>query len=240
MQIASTLKSESTMAKENENYDKRRLWGRAQGRPLSPHQAGLVQTLLPQIAINPAAPLAQIKNGAPVILEIGFGGGEHVLALAARRPDAMIFGAEPFLNGTAKALTGIDKQALTNVCLHHGDVWEVLENLPDARLESVYILFPDPWPKPRHFKRRLVQEALIAEIYRVLRLGGALYFASDIVSYVDWALARILRHGGFAWQAEDSADWLTPYPDWPGTKYQAKAIREGRTPHYLTFVKTEL
>lgn len=226
------------------NKPLRRLWGRAQGRPLSTYQSELVDRFLPLVAL-PTAPneLQNLINGDQAVnLEIGFGGAEHLLHKAASDKDAIYIGVEPFLNGVAKALAGIDKNNLGNVRLHHGDVRDVLDRLPDACLDNAYILFPDPWPKPRHFKRRLIQQELINGLFRVLKPGGRLYFASDITSYVDWALIRILRYrdpsgGRFDWPAKNARDWMQSYPDWPGTRYEAKAFREGRTPHYFTFHK---
>jgi len=214
----------------------RRLWGRAKGRPLSPYQAGLVQNLLPRLAVG-ESPLAALDKFETIDLEIGFGGGEHLLHQARNDPSTGFIGAEPFLTGVAKALAGIDKDGLANINLHHGDVRPVLDNFPDGSINNIYMLYPDPWPKPRHFKRRLIQEHFISELHRVLKPGGELRFASDIPSYADWALARILKHGGFDWPAGNANDWLSPYPDWPSTRYEAKALREGRTPHYFNFIK---
>jgi tRNA (guanine-N7-)-methyltransferase len=222
----------------------RRLWGRAQGRPLSAYQSELVDRLLPLVKIPASVGgLQELLDGnLTVNLEIGFGGAEHLLHRAGSDKDALYLGVEPFLNGVAKALAGIDKNSLENIRLHHGDVRDVLDRLPDACLDNAYILFPDPWPKPRHFKRRLIQQELINGLYRVIKPGGSLYFASDITSYVDWALIRILRYrdqngGRFNWPAEKAKDWMRPFLDWPGTRYEAKAFREGRTPHYFTFTK---
>jgi tRNA (guanine-N7-)-methyltransferase len=222
--------------------DRRRLWGRAQGRPLSAHQAALVNTLLPRIATALPDPLNGLQGFDGIMLEIGFGGAEHLLHRAQENPKTAYIGVEPFLNGVGKALAGIEKLQLDNVRLHHGDVRNVLDGLPDACLEAAYILFPDPWPKPRHFKRRLIQEELISQLHRVLKPGGKLFFASDILTYVDWSFTRILRFSnpegkGFDWPANSQADWMQPYEGWPGTRYEAKAFREGRTPHYFTFVK---
>ena len=220
----------------------RRLWGRAKGKPLSPYQNGLVETKLAEISVDIENPLAGLEGFKAISMEVGFGGGEHLLHRAAQNPDIAYIGVEPFLNGIAKVLAGIDRAAqnqngLKNIRLHHGDVWQFLENLPDASLDHIDILYPDPWPKPRHYKRRLIQEDLIGEFHRILKPGKDLNFASDIPSYVDWALARILRHGGFHWNAQTSADWQTPYDGWPGTRYEAKAYREGRTPHYFRLVR---
>ena len=213
-----------------------RLWGRSKGKALSAHQKRLIETLLPQISVG-AAPLAGLEGYSKTILESGFGGGEHLLHMAAAHPDTGFIGAEPFLNGVAKALAGIDKIGLENIRLRHGDVETVLDALADGALDTLYSLYPDPWPKPRHYKRRLIQEDFIAKVHRVLKPGGEFRFASDIISYVDWALARVLRHGGFDWDASSTSDWGTAYADWPSTRYEAKALREGRTPHYFTFVK---
>ena len=218
------------------HHSRRKLWGRAKGKRLSPHQASLIENLLPKVQAMPD-PLGKFELDKKITLEIGFGGGEHLLHLARSHPGQGFIGAEPFLNGVAKTLNGIDTDGLKNIRIHHGDVSEVLQSLPDNSLERIYILYPDPWPKPRHYKRRLIQEEFIEELYRVLKPGYELRFASDIVSYVDWALARILRHGGFSWNATSATDWQTPYKNWPSTRYEAKAYREGRTPHYFTFVK---
>ena len=232
------------MNEQDKDKPLRRLWGRAQGRPLSAYQSGLVDGLLPSVSFpKNASDIKTLRSGQQkIVLEIGFGGAEHLLHKASAEPNTLHIGVEPFLNGVAKALAGIDRNDLENIILHHGDVRDVLDVLPDACLDSVYILFPDPWPKQRHFKRRLIQEELISAMFRVLKSGGQLFFASDITSYVDWALMRILRYkdengNGFEWPAEKAGDWMDPYPDWPGTRYEAKAFREGRTPHYFTFKK---
>ena len=217
----------------------RRLWGRAKGKPLRRYQAGLVTDKLPNIALDMKNPLAGLEHYKSVRLEIGFGGAEHLLHRALENPDTGFIGVEPFLNGIAKAMVGIEKSSLTNIRLHHGDVWQFLEKIPDTSIAHIDILYPDPWPKPRHYKRRLIKQDLITEFHRILKPGKELHFASDIPSYIDWALARILKHGGFAWSAESAADWQTPYNGWPSTRYEAKALREGRTPHYFTFIRQD-
>jgi len=234
------------MAQQSQSRSSRRLWGRAQGRPLSRHQSALVSSLLPKISIPPPPtnPLSGLDEYIAVNLEIGFGGAEHLLHRANLDRSAAYIGVEPFLNGVGKALAGVEKLGLENIRLHHGDVRDVMDGLSDNCLDNIYILFPDPWPKPRHFKRRLISDEFVAEIFRLLKPGGKLYFASDILSYVDWALIRILRHrnesgAGFHWPAQKSDNWMKPFPNWPGTRYEAKAFREGRTPHYFTFEKPE-
>jgi len=223
--------------------DQPRLWGRSKGKALSAHQANLIDNLLPRLSVEDN-PLAGLERYGVIILESGFGGGEHLLSTAQANPKAGLIGAEPFLNGVAKALAGIDKLGIENVRIRHGDVETVLQALPPGSVDIVYSLYPDPWPKPRHYKRRLIQHDFLAQVHRVLKLGGEFRFASDIISYVDWTLARVLRFetakgGKFLWPAERAADWMSPYKDWPSTRYEAKALREGRTPHYFTFVKTE-
>src|SRR5690606_3168564 len=152
-----------------------RTFGRIKSRPIKPRQAALVETLLPKIAFDP-----QEAPTPRTWLEIGFGGGEHLAEQAARHPDVRLIGAEPFLNGVASALRHVEERGLTNVRLHQGDAREVLAALPDASVDRVFILFPDPWPKARHHKRRLVQPQTVEEIARVLKPGGALRFATDV------------------------------------------------------------
>ncbi len=219
------------------HQDRRRLWGRAKGKALSAYQKNLMENLLPQVSIPAENPLAGLNDYTSISLEIGFGGGEHLLHCAGLYSDHCFLGAEPFVNGVAKALTGIEKRGVSNIRLHHGDARKIMETLPEASLDAIYILYPDPWPKPRHYKRRLIEEEFIADVHRILKPGGRLYFASDIISYIDWALARILRSGKFSWDMHSASDWLTPYDNWPSTRYEAKALREGRTPHYFTFIK---
>ena len=234
-------------ARPTRHAPRRRLWGRAKGRPLSPYQKNLIDHNLPAVCFHPGDDVLPPAHGQDhiVTLEIGFGGAEHLLHMAARQPNTDFIGAEPFLNGVAKALAGMERQGLNNIRLVHGDVCVAMDQMPDHAVDNIYILFPDPWPKPRHFKRRLISDSFVADMHRVLKPCGHLYFASDIPSYVDWALARILRYKdekghGFNWPAMSAKSWLTPYDDWPGTRYEAKALREGRTPHFFTFRRQPL
>jgi len=226
-----------TITKPSNGQRYRRLWGRAKGKPLSPYQSGLVEINLANLSVDLQTPLSGLDKYSRVRMEVGFGGAEHILYRAKQNPDTAFIGVEPFLNGIAKALAGIDRSKLENIHLHHGDVWQFLENVPDNSLDHIDILYPDPWPKARHHKRRLIQEDIIGEFHRVLKPGCELHFTSDIPSYIDWVLTRVLKHGGFKWDAQTCADWQTPYKGWPGTRYEAKAYREGRTPHYFKFVK---
>ncbi len=170
-------------------------------------------------------------------LEIGFGGGEHMAAQAARRPDVLILGAEPFTNGVASAVRHIDEQGLDNVRVHDGDVREMIARLPDASIARVFILFPDPWPKARHHKRRLVQAETIAELARVLKPGGTLRFASDWADYVDWALERFVASPDFRWTAGRADDWRVPPADHVTTRYEEKRLGDC-APAFLDFVRT--
>jgi tRNA (guanine-N7-)-methyltransferase len=198
-------------------------------------------TLLPQLALDIATPApADAANLFPhrpsrVVMEIGFGGGEHLVAEATREPDAGFIGVEPFINGMAKGVAAIDEHALRNIRLFGSDASLLLDWLPAASLDEVDLLYPDPWPKKRHWKRRFVSRENLARLARVLKPGGVFRFASDIASYVQWTLGQVGADARFAWTAERAADWTTPFPHWPGTRYEAKAMREGRTPTYLEF-----
>ncbi|MEF2073801.1 tRNA (guanine(46)-N(7))-methyltransferase TrmB [Consotaella aegiceratis] len=216
-------------------------FGRRKGPKLRPHQAGLFETLLPRYRIDLDAPeLASPKalfsaSVESVRLEIGFGGGEHLFAEASRQPHIGFIGAEPFVNGMGKMLAAVEERPLANLRLFHDDVTLLLDRLPDACLERVDLLYPDPWPKRRHWKRRFVGRANLDRLARVLKPGGLFRFASDIDGYVDWTLLHCRDHPDFAWTARRPSDWREPYSGWPGTRYEAKALREGRVPAYLTF-----
>lgn len=218
-----------------------RTFGRAKGKPLSPFQASLMATAFPKIDFGPHVaagenPIASVDG--KTWLEIGFGGAEHLLWQAQHNPEVTLLGVEPFLNGVAKAVRGIVDKDLTNIRLHRGDARDVLRLLPDESLERVFVLFPDPWPKARHNKRRIINEDFIAELHRVIEPGGVFRFGSDIIDYVDWTLTRIKRHGGFTWPATSQEQWRIRPKDWPSTRYLEKAIREGRSGHFFEFIKT--
>jgi tRNA (guanine-N7-)-methyltransferase len=198
-------------------------------------------TALPSLAIDLNAPppsdVAALFPYRParVVVEIGFGGAEHLIAEAKREPHAGFIGVEPFVNGLAKAVSAIDEQRITNVRLFGNDAALLLDWLPPASIDEIDLLYPDPWPKKRHWKRRFVSPENLDRIARVMKSGGVFRFASDIPSYVEWTLMHLTRDARFTWTAERAADWTQPYPDWPGTRYEAKALREGRVPTYLEF-----
>jgi tRNA (guanine-N7-)-methyltransferase len=197
--------------------------------------------LLPALRLNltAAAPadLGTLYPHKPshIRLEIGFGGGEHLRHRLSEHPDWGFIGVEPFVNGLAKFIKDLAEEPQRNVRLYDDDATRVLDWLPDASIDHIDLLYPDPWPKPKHFKRRFVSDTNLDRFARVLKPGGRFHFASDIDSYVNWTLEHIDRHAAFAWPATRAADWTTPYDGWPGTRYEAKAIREGRTPCYLRF-----
>lgn len=215
-----------------------RSFGRLKARPIKPRQAALMDARLPALRIpdGPVSPEALMPGARETWLEIGFGGGEHMAAQAARAPDVLILGAEPFTNGVASAVRHIDEQGLANVRLHDNDVRELIARLPDAILSRVFILFPDPWPKARQQKRRLVQPALVADLARALKPGGRLRFASDVMSYVDSALERFTANPAFAWQAERADDWRIPPADHITTRYEEKRLGDC-APVFLDFVR---
>jgi tRNA (guanine-N7-)-methyltransferase len=189
-----------------------------------------MQTLLPQVSLDLAEPLA--GTGPRRWLEIGFGGGEHLAHLAALYPDVSFIGAEAFQNGVAKLLAEIEARQLRNVRIHYGDARELLEALPDACLERIYLLYPDPWPKERHKKRRMISPETLGYFRRLLIRNGGFYFASDIPDYIDWTRGYVAAQGGFEVVKRTIA---VPFENWTRTRYEAKALREGRVPAYLEF-----
>ena len=217
-----------------------KLYGRRQGKPLKPRQERLMETLLPRVAApdpeaGPIDPSALFPNAEAVWLEIGFGGGEHLAWQAARHPEIGVIGAEPFINGVAKLLVLIDEEELKNVRVHFGDARPLIEALPAASLSRIFVLHPDPWPKKRHFKRRMISPWFFEEAARLLESGGVLRVASDIPDYVRWTLMHAHKAKDFEWTAERADDWRQRPDDWPQTRYEAKARREGRPPAYLEF-----
>jgi tRNA (guanine-N7-)-methyltransferase len=213
-------------------------FGRRHGKKLRKEQAESLSGLFPQLALDCQKTVVPQQVFATPYqnywLEIGFGGGEHLLRNAQAHPEIGHFGCEPFINGLAKLVAAIGRTGLDNIRLHDDDAVELLGQLPDASLDRIYLLYPDPWPKRRHHKRRFVSEATLAEFARVLKPQGLFCFASDIDHYVGWTLARLLKSPHFDWLADTAADWKQPWAGWESTRYEAKALREGRVPSYIT------
>ena len=215
-------------------------FGRRHGKALRAGRAALMAETLPRLLIDPGrlpddlttlftAPVREVR------LEIGFGGAEHLLHRAAEAPDVGFIGVEPFVDGLAKGVSGIERLGLKNVRVFGDDATLLLDRLPQGAIAAVDLLYPDPWPKTRHWKRRFVSDRNLARLARVLKPGALFRFASDIDSYVAWTLSHIARSADFDWTAERAADWREPFLGWPGTRYETKAIREGRHGTYLTF-----
>ena len=220
----------------------RAFFGRRKGKRLRAGQEERLAGLLPRLRV--ALPATGLTLDPPrlfpvptdeVWLEIGFGGGEHLAAQAAAHPRTGILGCEPFVNGVVKLLRAVDEAGLSNVRVWDEDATDLIAALPDASVARVYLLYPDPWPKRRQRKRRFVSDASLTEIARVLRPGGHVRFATDIDDYAGWTLVRAARCGALRWTATRAEDWRTPFPGWPGTRYEAKALAAGRRPSYLTF-----
>lgn len=231
------------MSGERKSRSTEAFFGRRRGKQLRSHQASSLGSVLERLRLDLAAPApADLKTlfeagVEDVRLEIGFGGGEHLRHETGRFPGTGFIGVEPFVNGMAKMTMVLEAEPRANLRLHDDDATQVLDWLPDASLSGIDLFYPDPWPKKRHWKRRFVNEANLDRFARVLMPGAPFRFASDIDTYVNWTLAHCRAHPAFEWQATGPQDWHTPYEAWPGTRYEAKALREGRTPAYLTFVR---
>ncbi len=231
------------MSENSQHEAGKAFFGRRKGKPLRDRQARNLAEVLPSLAINPLGPAPDdlrslfAADVERLRLEIGFGGGEHLLHRVREQPATGFIGIEPFVNSMAKLLGQVEGAEPDNLRLYDDDAVAVLDWLPAASLDQIDLLYPDPWPKRRHWKRRFVSQVNLDRFHRVLKPGGRFCFASDIDSYINWTLLHCRRHGGFSWQAKTSGDWLTPYDNWPGTRYEAKARREGRSSAYLTFLK---
>lgn len=224
----------------------RNFYGRVHGKTLNQAQKDYLDEDLD--ALSPGAvgwdenpgrapiDMAQRFHGKPVWLEIGFGGGEHMVHMAETYPQVEIIGCEPFINGVAMLLGKIRRLGTQNVAVHPGDVRDLFDVLPDASIERAFLLYPDPWPKKRHHRRRFVTPEYLGPLHRVLKPGAIFRVATDIPDYVRQTLEEVPK-AGFDWLAERPADWRDPWDDWISTRYEQKALREGRVPHYLTFRK---
>jgi tRNA (guanine-N7-)-methyltransferase len=218
----------------------RRLYGRRAGHSLRAGQAALMERMLPELSV-PTTPTLDAKSlfgkDCPLELEIGFGSGEHLAWHAAERPNHGFIGCEPFLNGVVGALGHIEREGLKNIRLHMGDALNVLERLPDASLDRVYLLHPDPWPKARHAKRRFMNKGPIDLVARKLKPGGKFRFGTDHPIYCRWAMMVMGQRDDFEWLAKEPKDFLVRPDDWPETRYEKKARRQGREVWYFRWKK---
>ncbi|MFP4273523.1 MAG: tRNA (guanine(46)-N(7))-methyltransferase TrmB [Paracoccaceae bacterium] len=222
----------------------RNFYGRFKGKGLRPAQEAALRDELARLAPGPVSwednpdrrplDLAALFGDAPVWLEVGFGGGEHMIHQAARNPGTGIIGCEPYINGVAMLLRKVQEARVANLRVHPGDVRDLFDVLPEASLDRAFLLYPDPWPKKRHHRRRFVTPEYLVPLARAMKPGAILRVATDIPDYVRQALEQVPRHG-FEWLARRPSDWREPWDDWLSTRYEKKALREGRRPHYLTF-----
>jgi tRNA (guanine-N7-)-methyltransferase len=208
-----------------------RSFGRRRGRKLSPRQQALIDNLLPRVQVSLSHPIADPAR--PHWLEIGFGGGEHLVHQAAGNPAVTLIGCEPFKEGVAKVLTAVETRGLANIRLHPDDARPLLRALPDASIARAFVLFPDPWPKRKHVKRRLISPPFLAELARVLVPGGELRIGTDIPDYARTILMAMQATPQLEWPARSAHDWNIRPDDWPQTRYEQKAVREGRRSCYL-------
>ena len=228
-------------ARDHPQRSREAFFGRLKGPRLRPRQAELIESFLPRLRLDLAEPaptdLRELftEPVEAIRLEIGFGGGEHLHQESGRFPHTGFIGVEPFVNGMAKLLGRLPELPRPNLRLYDDDATRLLDWLPEASLAGIDLFYPDPWPKKKHFKRRFVSARNLDRMARVLKPGALFRFASDIETYVDWTLHHCGDHPDLAWTARRAADWHTPFEAWPGTRYEAKAIREGRRPAYLTF-----
>ncbi|MDJ0995544.1 MAG: tRNA (guanine(46)-N(7))-methyltransferase TrmB [Dinoroseobacter sp.] len=222
----------------------RNFYGRRKGKHLRASQETYLEEDLAELSPGPVdwdlnpdripLNLPELFSGKPVRLEVGFGGGEHMVHQAATYRDVGIIGCEPYINGVAMLLGKIRKAELDNVAVHPGDARDLMDVLPAGSIEKAFLLYPDPWPKKRHHRRRFVTQEHLEPLAHVLKSGAEFRIATDIPDYVRQALEEVPK-AGFEWLAEGPEDWREPWDDWISTRYEQKALREGRTPHYLTF-----
>jgi tRNA (guanine-N7-)-methyltransferase len=224
----------------------RNFYGRRRGKHMKPSQERYVAEDLDALSpgavgwdVNPSRTpldLGGFFDGKPVWLEIGFGGGEHMVHQAQLNPDVGIIGCEPYINGVAKLLGKIRNAGVQNLRVYPGDARDLFDVLPKASIDKAFLLYPDPWPKARHHRRRFVTPEHLEPLAQVMKAGAEFRVATDIADYVRQTLEEVPRQG-FTWNAQSAQDWRTPWEDWISTRYEQKAIREGRPQHYLTFTR---
>lgn len=214
-----------------------RSFGRRHGRKLRANRAAMVETLLPKLLINLPPENLFKDTTRPLWFEIGFGGGEHLAEQARLHPEVNFIGCEPYVNGMATLLSAIERERLANIRLYDNDARLLLGELSDNSIERMFILFPDPWPKVRHHKKRIISQGSLPLFHRKLKAGGLLRIATDHEDYCTWILENLLAYGKFSWQAKSQVDWHTPPENWVTTRYQAKAAAEGRKAVFLDWIK---
>ncbi len=219
-------------------------YGRRTARPLTERKQHLMNTLLPRIRvpldpqhITPLDMQNLFPQATSYWLEIGFGGGEHCAAQAIRHPHIGILASEPFIDGVAKLVTLIDENKIENIALWDDDARLLMQAIPDASLERVFILFPDPWPKAKHHKRRIVSPETLNMLARIMKQGAELRLATDHVAYSEWMIEQMTQDERFYWTAETPEDWQNPPEDWVKTRYQEKAERQGRSAIFLRYIR---
>jgi tRNA (guanine-N7-)-methyltransferase len=227
------------------SHDAHHFYGRRKGKPLHKGRATSLDAVRDRCLIPPVAqeldmldPAALFdKNFEKIAMEIGFGGGEHLINQTLLHPDTGFIGCEPFINGLAAAAKEIIEQDLHNIRLYPDDAMHLLTRFPDASLDCVFLLFPDPWPKTRHHKRRFIQPHTVALLARVLRSGGRLVLATDDRNLADWMLLYTVNHKDFVWDRASDGSWSAPPRDWVETRYQQKAAQQGRLAYFITFTR---
>jgi tRNA (guanine-N7-)-methyltransferase len=232
------------MSDDSQEDIQRVLYGRRVGRPLRLQRQALVDNLLPSIEIvppasgEPVSPARQFRTPYEACwLEVGFGAGEHLAWQARANPGVGIIGCEPYLNGVARLLSVIDESNLSNIRIFRDDARFLLARLPDASISRIFILFPDPWPKTRHHKRRVVGPSVVPDLARILCNGAELRIATDDPGYKGWILQHVLASGNFDWLARRPSDWRQRPDDWPPTRYEQKAKNAGRRGAFFRFTR---
>ena len=230
--------------------ERSRFFGRSKGKKLRQVQASVFEVLIPQLLIR----LADLETSSPddflkglfafepteLRMEIGFGGGEHLLKRALENPMVGFIGCEPFVNGMAKLLMEVHRLDVRNIRVFDNDATKLLRRWPKSSIAAVDLLYPDPWPKRKQRKRRFISDESLRLLADVIQPGGPFRFASDIDNYVGWTLQRIFASDQWEWASMDAKDWLEPYEGWIRTRYEAKAVEEGRIPSYLTFLRRDV
>lgn len=241
----------SNIGKEDDFRSFRKTYGRRLGKRLSPLKKQLVNEFLPKISVSisttlegkkaPNIDLADLFGGeCPVWLEVGFGSGEHLFHQASLHPGVGILGCEIYVNGIASLLGKIRSHPQPNIRIHSGDVRDLFDELPTASISQAFLLYPDPWPKKRHHRRRFVTSEFLVPLARVMKPGAILLLATDIPDYARQAVEEMAKMREFEWLASSRRDWIQPWDDWSSTRYEKKALREGRTPIYLSFKRWDI